>query len=191
MLKIDDSSAAGLAGAAAFKPARPAKTGSKKNERPKKLFSAFLKKQRPDVSGVLFAADPSVPAFEGLPAEEALASLLDSVYDAGDALSKRPFPDEIRRYRSTIRNFMRYVLDNAYGVKEDEGIPNYLKAGFNGERYRRDPELRKAKNRYSTVSVIDQKLDRLAADIMTGQVKQLDLLKSIEEINGLLVDLLG
>jgi uncharacterized protein YaaR (DUF327 family) len=85
---------------------------------------------------------------------------------------------------------MRYVLDNAYGVKEEDGIPNYLKQGFNGERYRRDPELRKAKNRYSTVSVIDRKLDSLAADIMTGQVKQLNLLKNIEEINGLLVDLL-
>jgi uncharacterized protein YaaR (DUF327 family) len=182
MLKVDDSYAAALAGTALLKPA---KTGPKKTASTKKLFSAFLKNQ--PASDELSAAGP---ALAGLPAEDAVASLLDSVHDAGDALSKRPFPDEIRRYRLTIRNFMRYVLDNAYGVKEEDGIPNYLKAGFNGERYRRDPELRKAKNRYSTVSVIDLKLDRLAADVMTGQVKQLNLLKSIEEINGLLVDLL-
>jgi uncharacterized protein YaaR (DUF327 family) len=185
MLKVDDSFAAGLTGAALLKPA---KTGSKRNERPKKLFSAFLKKHSPDTSGALSSADPA--ALAGTPAEGALAGLLDSVHDAGDALSKRPFPDEIRRYRLTIRNFMRYVLDNAYGVIEEDGIPNYLKQGFNGERYKRDPELRKAKNRYSTVSVIDRKLDQLAADIMAGQAGQLNLLKSIEEINGLLVDLL-
>jgi uncharacterized protein YaaR (DUF327 family) len=85
---------------------------------------------------------------------------------------------------------MRYVIDNAYGVKEDTGIPNSLKSGFNSTRYKNDPELRIARNKYSSVHIIDQKLDLLAADIMTGQVKQINLLKSIEEINGLLVDLL-
>jgi uncharacterized protein YaaR (DUF327 family) len=185
MLKVDDYSAAGLAGAL-----KPARTGSKRNERSKKLFSSFLKKQPPDVSDTISEAELPATAFAGIPSEDALAGLLDSVHDAGDALSKRPFPDEIRRYRLTIRNFMRYILDNAYGVVEENGIPNYLKQGFNGGRYKHDPELRKAKNRYSTVSIIDRKLDRLAADIMTGQVKQLNLLKSIEEINGLLVDLL-
>lgn len=188
MLKVDDFSAAGFAGAASLKRA---KTESKRNERSRKLFSAFLNKETPPLpADDLGAADFQTARFAGVSADDVLASLLDGVYDAGDALSKRPFPDEIKRYRLMIRNFMRYVLDTAYSVKEDEGVPNYLKAGFNGERYRRDPELRKARNRYSAVQIIDQKLDRLAADIMTGQIKQFSLLKSIEEVNGLLVDLL-
>jgi uncharacterized protein YaaR (DUF327 family) len=185
MLKVDDSFAAGLAGAALLKPA---KADAKKNERPKKLFSTLLKKQASETSSAFPRTD--TPAFAGIPAGSTLESLLDSLHDAGDALAKRPFPDEIRRYRLTIQNFMRYVLDKAYDVKDDEGIPNYLKEGLNVERFRRDPELRKKRQGYSTVQIIDQKLDRLAADIMTGQVKQLGLLESIEEINGLLVDLL-
>jgi uncharacterized protein YaaR (DUF327 family) len=184
MVKIDDFSAARLSDAAFL---APAKTGTKKNDRAKKLFPAFLKKQISRASGALSAAETS---FTDRSAEDAVTMLLDNVHEAGDALSKRPFPDEIKRYRLAVQNFMRYVLDNAYEIKEDEGIPNYLKPGFNGERYKRDPELRKAKNKYSSVQIIDQKLDRLAADIMTGHAKHINLLKNIEEINGLLVDLL-
>ncbi|MDR1363050.1 MAG: DUF327 family protein, partial [Spirochaetaceae bacterium] len=153
---------------------------NKKNERLKKPFSAFLEKQTVE----------SVLTENGAYVEDELPALLDSVHEAGDALSKRPFPNEIKQYRLTIQKFLRYVLDTAFNVKEDVGIPNSLKAGFNSARYRRDPELRKARNKYSTVQIIDQKLDSLAASIMTGQLKQIRLLESIEEINGLLVDLL-
>jgi uncharacterized protein YaaR (DUF327 family) len=189
MVKIDDFSAARAADAAFF---APAKTETKKNGRAKKLFSVFLKshapEDSPESSGT--ALSTAEIALAGRSAEDALTILLDNVHEAGDTLAKRPFPGEIKRYRLAIQNFMRYVLANAYGVKEEEGLPNYLKTGFNNERYKRDPELRKARNKYSSVQIIDQKLDRLAADIMTGQVKHISLLKNIEEINGLLVDLL-
>jgi uncharacterized protein YaaR (DUF327 family) len=158
---------------------------NQKNRRTKKLFSAFIKEGMPELGGA-----PSVTDAAPLSAENALTVLLDDVYDSGDALLKRPFPDEIKRYRLTIQNFIRYVVDNAYGVKEDEGIPNSLKAGFNKKCFNKDPDLRKAKDRYNAVLIIDQKLDRLAADVMMGQLKQLNLLERVEEINGLLVNML-
>ncbi|MDR1149419.1 MAG: DUF327 family protein [Spirochaetaceae bacterium] len=153
---------------------------SKKNARLKKPFSTFLKKQ---------TMEP-VLTEDGFSAKDELSVLLDNVHEAGDALSKRPFPNEIKRYRLTIQKFLRYVLDTAFDIKEDLGIPNSLKSGFDTARYRKDPELRKARNKYSAVQVIDQKLDHLAAGIMAGQIKQIRLLESIEEINGLLVNLL-
>jgi uncharacterized protein YaaR (DUF327 family) len=188
MVKVDNFPDARLINAAFLEPAKTEakKNGeNQKNQRTKKLFSAFLGERLPELE-----RSPSMMADASLPAEEALTYLLDDVHDSGDALLKRPFPDEIKRYRLTIQNFIRYVLDNGYDIKEDEGIPNNLKAGFNKKRFNRDPDLRKARNKYSTVQIIDQKLDRLAADVMTGQIKQLNLLKSIEEINGLLVNLL-
>ncbi|MDR0408858.1 MAG: YaaR family protein [Spirochaetaceae bacterium] len=153
---------------------------NKKNERAKKTFSALLKSETSE----------TVSAEAALSTDDEFPALLDSVHEAGDALSKRPFPDEIKRYRLTIQKFLRYVLDTAFDIKIDTGIPNSMKAGFDTARYRKDPELRKARNKYSTVQIIDQKLDSLAAGIMTGQLKQIQLLESIEEINGLLVDLL-
>jgi uncharacterized protein YaaR (DUF327 family) len=189
MARIDDFSAAKLNESVFLTPATGAKTKktneNQKNQRTKKSFSNFLAKQTRE-----FFPPELESGRAGSSAGDALAFLLDDIHDAGDALSKRPFPDEIKRYRSTIQQFMRYIIDNAYGVKEDAGIPNSQKAGFDGARCKNDPELRKARNKYSSVQIIDQKLDRLAADIMTGQIKQIGLLKSIEEINGLLVDLL-
>jgi uncharacterized protein YaaR (DUF327 family) len=38
--------------------------------------------------------------------------------------------------------------------------------------------------------VVDEKLEKLAADILGGQLKQLDLLHRVEEINGLLINML-
>jgi uncharacterized protein YaaR (DUF327 family) len=190
MARIDEFSTAKLAGAAFFTPhagtPSPKNAGNRKNLRAKPLFVDFLSKADRDT----LTLEPENAASAALSGAGALTSLLDDVHDAGDALSKRPFPEEIKRYRSAVQKFMRYVIDNAYSVKEDTGIPNGEKAGFNGACRKHDPESRRARNKYSSVQIIDQKLDRLAADIMTGQMKQIKLLKNIEEINGLLVDLL-
>ncbi|MDR2660020.1 MAG: YaaR family protein [Spirochaetaceae bacterium] len=189
MLKINDNSQAKLPDASFYNKALTSEAGktfrNKKNERPKKSFSAFLKRQTPEAAG-----QPYLTESAGLSTTDILPALLDDIHEAGDALSKHPFPDEIKRYRSTIRQFLRYILDTAFDVKEDTGIPNNMKAGFDAARYKRDPELRKARNKYSTVQIIDQKLDQLAAGVIIGQLKQIQLLESIEEIHGLLVDLL-
>ncbi|MDR2803725.1 MAG: YaaR family protein [Treponema sp.] len=185
MVKVDghDYSSSNLSNTVfytAFKTEAKKKGETQKSGRAKKLFSSLLKTQ---------TLTENAPAAAESSFSD-LTVLLDEVHSAGDNLAKRPFPDEIKRYRITIQNFMRYVLNNAYDVKEDEGIPNYLKGGFDARPHKRDPELRKAKNKYSTVHIVDKKLDELAAGIMIGQLKQITLLESIEEINGLLVDLL-
>ena len=189
MVKVDNIFTARLTNAAYLTPPKTEtkkNSENQKNQRTKKLFRDFIGKLLPETE----RAPQSMTVTASLTAEEALTALLDDVHDSGDALLKRPFPDEIRRYRLTIQNFIRHVLDNAYGVKDGEGIPNGLKAGFDKKRFKGDPDLRNARNKYSTVQIIDQKLDRLAADVMIGQIKQLNLLESIEEINGLLVNLL-
>jgi uncharacterized protein YaaR (DUF327 family) len=185
MARIDDFFTARLPETAFFTPlagTKPQKNA--KNQRTKPLFFNTLARKAGD-------ALPPEPENAVVPPDgDPLTFLLDGVYNAGDALSKRPFPEEIKRYRSAIQKFIRYVSSNAYSVKEDTGIPNNQKAGFSADARKHDPESRNARNKYSSVQIIDQKLDRLAADIMTGQMKQINLLKNIEEINGLLVDLL-
>jgi uncharacterized protein YaaR (DUF327 family) len=46
------------------------------------------------------------------------------------------------------------------------------------------------RKKFTQVEIIDQKLEQLAAGILSNQKDQLGLLGKIEEINGLLVDLL-
>jgi uncharacterized protein YaaR (DUF327 family) len=119
--------------------------------------------------------------------EEVITELLDEVHSAGDTLAAKPFPDEIKRYKTAVRSFMSYVLENGFSAKDEEGVPDGQKPGFKG--LRGSPEARNRKV-HTQINVVDEKLEKLAADILNGQLKQLDLLHRVEEINGLLIDML-
>lgn len=120
------------------------------------------------------------------PANADLGGLLDDVHSAGDALSKRPCPEEIRRYKAAVRSFIRFVVDNAFSVEKSEGVLNKFKPQFKD----RTGEARNEAQKYRMVGVIDQKLETLAAQIMAAQGKRLGFLAHIDEINGLLINLL-
>jgi uncharacterized protein YaaR (DUF327 family) len=146
----------------------------------KKTGFARLLEQRnvPEAEGAFALPDPS---------EQALQELLDDVHSAGDALRLRPLADEIKKYKQTVRRFLRYVVENGYGVERHEGVPNYAKPRYTGPAG--DPDRMK-RAIYTRVLVVDEKLEQLAAGILSGQIAQVDLLARLDEITGLLVDLL-
>jgi uncharacterized protein YaaR (DUF327 family) len=114
--------------------------------------------------------------------------LLDAVRSTGDDLGQRPFPEEILRYKKAVRNFLHYVVQNGYELEEHIGVPNSQKPGYKGSLW--EPAAKNAKG-YHVIQVVDQKLEQLAAGILEGQVSQLELLSKLEEIKGLLVDLIS
>jgi len=119
--------------------------------------------------------------------EETVNVLMDEVRNTGDVLRNRPFPEEIMRYKQAVRNFMNYVVKNSYSVEREEGIPNFLRPGFSGRRG--TPEAMEGKL-YTKIQVIDKKLEDLAAMLLSGQKQQMELVSRLEEIRGLLVDLM-
>jgi uncharacterized protein YaaR (DUF327 family) len=133
------------------------------------------------------AAEPGEVPGEYAPSEAAVQELLDAVHSSGDALKKKPFPQEIKQYKRAVRNFLHYILENSYGTENQLGIPNSLKPGFRGPRG--SPRALERKS-YTVVQVVDQKLEQLAAGILAGQVTQLEILARINEITGILVNLL-
>jgi uncharacterized protein YaaR (DUF327 family) len=140
---------------------KPKGRGVKKN-----VFSRLLAQQE-----VQEAEEALAPAAYP-PSEETLQELLEDVHGAADALRLRPLAEEIRRYKQAVRHFLRYVVANNYAVKTE----NYL---FNHE-----------KRRKVQIEVADQKLEQLAAGILSGQLSQIDMLARLDEITGLLVDLM-
>ncbi|GHV26667.1 hypothetical protein AGMMS4952_07160 [Spirochaetia bacterium] len=106
------------------------------------------------------------------PSEEALQKLLDDVHSAGDTLKQRPLAEEIKQYKQAVRQFLHYLMENGYTVKTE----SYL---FNHE-----------KRRKVQIEVVDQKLEQLAAGLFSGQIGQVELLARLDEITGLLVDLM-
>jgi uncharacterized protein YaaR (DUF327 family) len=119
--------------------------------------------------------------------EDMIAGLLDEVHSSGDALAEKPFPEEIKRYKNAVRGFMTYIVENGFRAEGDLGIPRGQKPGFKGIR---GSEESRERMLHTRVKVIDEKLEKLAADIMSGQLRQLELLGRVEEINGLLINIL-
>lgn len=103
-----------------------------------------------------------------------LEELLDGVFAAGDALKAAPTVDTIREYRSRVRSFLEYVVERVLAVEETTSGVNIMK-----------------RKRFTLVKVIDAKLEELAASVLAAQKEQLGILARIDEINGLLVDLVS
>jgi uncharacterized protein YaaR (DUF327 family) len=131
---------------------------------------------------------PEPDALQDLPvSEETVNMLMEDVRSAGDALRKRPFSGEAVRYKKAVGDFMHYVVENGFRIHEEDGMPQYMRPNFRGVRG--SPESRK-QMRHRIVQVVDRKLEEIAAMILRSQKPQLDLMARLEEINGLLIDLL-
>ncbi|MCL2213754.1 MAG: YaaR family protein [Treponema sp.] len=119
--------------------------------------------------------------------DDTVDALMDEVRDAGDVLKNRPLPEEIMRYKQAVRSFINYVVQNSYSLDYEEGLPNKFKPGFKGKRSA--PGADKGKL-HTKISIIDKKLDDLAAMLLSNQKYQMELVSRLEEIKGLLIDLL-
>jgi uncharacterized protein YaaR (DUF327 family) len=130
----------------------------------KTLFSRMLESVAPQ-------AGELGPLRELEYSEEALADLMDAVHSAGSDLIDRPFHEEILRYKRAVRDFLHYVVDNAFEVEKSE-------------------TRRRGKTKiHVQVQKKEKKLEELAAAILSGQATQLERVSKLGEIKGLLVDL--
>ena len=120
------------------------------------------------------------PLRELAPSEEALTELMDAVHSAGSDLKDRPFPGEILRYKKAVRDFVHYIVENGFEVQKNQGIKK--KVVVRGETTWHAGV-------FHQVRVIDQKLEELAAAVLSGQTNQLERVSKLDEITGLLVDL--
>jgi uncharacterized protein YaaR (DUF327 family) len=103
-----------------------------------------------------------------------LEELLDEVFSAGGELKSTPTLENIRVYRERVRAFLRHVVDHMLEVEESTSGGNVLR-----------------RKRYTLIKVIDGKLESLAASVLSAQREQLGILAQVDEINGLLVDLIS
>lgn len=103
-----------------------------------------------------------------------LEELLDEVFAAGSALKTAPTLEAIRDYRARVQAFLRHVVERMLAVEESTSGGSVLR-----------------RKRYTLLRVIDGKLEALAASVLSAQREQLGILAQVDEINGLLVDLIS
>jgi hypothetical protein len=129
------------------------------------LSSKVRKGDKTDFSQIFsgLKADELGP-LQSLPvSDESVNMLMDEVRDAGDKLLNRPLPEEIINYKQAVRNFINYIVKNAYTVDKERGIPKFLKPGFKGQRGTSDSMYQQP---YTKIQVIDKKLEDLAAMLL-------------------------
>jgi uncharacterized protein YaaR (DUF327 family) len=110
--------------------------------------------------------------FLSISEDHPLESILDDIHELGEELKEKPSLKTISDYKKAVRGFMQYVVKQSMGVEEKVSGVNILK-----------------RKRFTLIKIIDEKLERLAAQILENQKDQLDILQRVDEINGLLVDL--
>lgn len=103
-----------------------------------------------------------------------LPELLDAVYEAGEKLKEKPILANVRQYRQAVKAFMNYAVNCIF--KAEEKV-----SGFTIVK----------RKKFILVSVVDQKLQELAEEVLDRQRQQFDILDAIDQINGLLVDLVS
>ncbi len=101
------------------------------------------------------------------------ADLLDAVFEAGDRLKRNGDTATLMAYKAAVKRFLSAVVDRGMAVEEQTSGSNIMK-----------------RKRYTLVQVIDTKLEQLAAGMISSQQHQIDLLARVDEVNGLLIDLM-
>ncbi|SDP29404.1 YaaR family protein [Selenomonas ruminantium] len=103
---------------------------------------------------------------------EQLDKLLKQIDEQGARLSRTPTYDELKSYRTLIKNFVGEAVNRMYEL--------HSQAGW--DRMGRQKV-------YTTVRRIDKKLEEMAEKIRLGQADQLAIVASHDAIRGMLVDL--
>ena len=113
------------------------------------------------------------PALSG---DEKLVELMDTLFKHGENLVKNPTMNMLRSYRNSVSLFFKFVIKYSLDFDSIEG--------------RLNPKTFERKC-YALVTVVDKKIDDIARNVLGDQQKQFNLLGAVEEINGLIVDIIS
>lgn len=103
---------------------------------------------------------------------EEMEAMLKKIDEQAARLTKTPTYEELKQYRTLIKDFIGTAVSNMYEV--------HTSAGWDRMGRQRT---------YTTVRKIDSKLEEMAEKIRLGQSAQLDVIAAHDAIRGMLVDL--
>ena len=108
---------------------------------------------------------------EGFSHEE-MEKMLKKIDEQAGRLSKTPTYEELKEYRTLIKDFVGAAVSNMYELD--------VQAGWDRMGRQRA---------YTVIRKIDNKLEEMAEKIRLGQSDKLDVIASHDAIRGMLVDL--
>lgn len=143
-----------------------------------KSFGSLLKTQNEKQAADFQSLDGLPPELMQMSQEEAIVLLKDELDAAGNDITINATPSALERYKKAVTNFVKYIEKN-YTTEQITYKAKDRRTGKWGTRQR------------LLVVAINEKLDKLANDVMYNHLDKIKALKKIGEINGLIIDLLA
>jgi len=131
------------------------------------------------------------PEIKTMTLEEAAVFLRDAVDMAGNDLTNETSRENIDKFKKAVSQLISFVVQNNYEVSTKRSrrqqfvSPVGMFSNYNTTPRLKDPKVQ--------VNIINQKLDSLVKDAMRTQAElgNFKLLQQVDEIKGLIVDLLS
>ena len=102
-----------------------------------------------------------------------LAEMKNDIDEQGKRLADRVDVKEYEKYRRLIRDFLDEIVSNGYTFSREDAYAS------------------RGRHRYiATVRIVDEKLDALGKEVMKEQADKIAILNKIDDIRGLLLDLM-
>jgi uncharacterized protein YaaR (DUF327 family) len=103
--------------------------------------------------------------------EQNIADLAEKIHAQGARLAKKIDIAELERYRMLVSELLREVVGSAYIFQKENTI-----------------DAKGRRKVYATIMIINQKLEEMARDILSGNQDALFIMSCIDDIRGLIVD---
>jgi len=105
--------------------------------------------------------------------QERLTLIMEDIVQQGKKIAKHTDVRDMKHYRQLIKEFMNEVVNRSHKFSRE----NFLD--------------RKGRHRvYGIVKLVDQTLDELAQELLKDEKDQIAILGKVDEIRGLLLDIL-
>lgn len=105
--------------------------------------------------------------------QERLTLMMKEITQQGEKLGKRMDVRDMKHYRTLIKDFMNEIISRSHKFSRE----NFLD--------------RRGRHRvYGIVKLVDEKLDELASELIKDEKDHLAILGCIDEIRGLLLDII-
>jgi uncharacterized protein YaaR (DUF327 family) len=96
--------------------------------------------------------------------------LIDAITEQGKKFYRNPTQELLKIYKSMVKDFLEYVTEHMFGVEHYTGGKMKQKI-------------------YTVAKIIDKKLQALTQLVLSQQMQNIELLSTLDEIRGLLIDL--
>jgi uncharacterized protein len=115
----------------------------------------------------------SLSIIEEVKNREELEELFNDIEEAGDIFLNVPIYSHLANYKSLLQKFMAKIIKDSYKV-----------SSVTSQRIDKDDKV------LTTVNTIDKKLEELSEELLNKQTDVLKLAAKVDDIKGLLMDLI-